>query len=384
MFCPRCGSQNPGSAVRCAACGTRMEAVPDVVEDPFFQKIAWFWGGISPAARALASVGVGLLGAWVVFSTRDITTSGAVIVSGLALAVVGAALGWASLEAMRARVGSLWCRAAACFGILLAVVVGLMPLVATVHAIAMLPKRMVTEPIGIANMRRMSVALQSYVEDHERLPGWVRAPDGRFYHNAWDQQLFPYVKYNATFHTGAPGRGIRSPFQPLPRNRVLTVALNGLLITRPKAVFDGNADWGSGPYSVDLFSLENPAATIVLAEVATAAPMGGMYAAPPRPAPPPKGVETADYRRALLQWIDMDPRAWVETDGPTRSYVRDQWDAHRGAGRQLHAGGASYAFADGHVQYRKLRETVTGGRAGMPPEQFWDPNNTGNMWNPRR
>jgi prepilin-type processing-associated H-X9-DG protein len=127
----------------------------------------------------------------------------------------------------------------------------------------------------------------------------------------------------------------------------------------------------------------------VFAEIATDAPMEGIYRTVETPntvAPGPRrrAVESRDYGRALVQWIDIDPRAWIETRGPKDSYIRGKWDARRGVGRDLHSGGACYAFVDGHVEFKKLRQTVTGGRTGLSPDQFWTQENDGNMWNPYR
>lgn len=390
MFCLQCGASNPGGEARCASCGRRLEAVSAVVEQPFLRRLQGFWDGISPAARAVASLAVGLFGLFVMRSARDLSTSFVVILAGLFIAAVGIFLGWASLQASRprphsARVSSIWCKGAACGGMVLSGGVALVPVTVAVGAIAALPKNLVAEPVALSNMRRLSVALQAYAEDYgDRYPGWVLGADGRAYHNVWDQQIFPYSKYNATFNTGADGRGIRSAAQPPPRNRILTVGLNGLLITRPKARFDGNADWSGGPVSASPGSLNDPASTIVLAELATSRPMGGPYATVETPGPKPRGVETREYQRALAQWVDIDPRAWVETSGPEKSYVRGKWDRNRGVGRELHPGGAAFAFADGHVEMRRLRQTLTGGRTGMDPETFWSPQNDANQWNPHR
>jgi prepilin-type processing-associated H-X9-DG protein len=304
------------------------------------------------------------------------------MVSAAGAAALGGLLAVSVLARPRYAVERAWPRLMAIADLAVAAAILLAPVVWGAAQVASVPRRMAAEPMALNNARHLASAMQQYCTDYDdRYPGWMTV-DGRPYHNVWDQQLASYVKNDDSFRSGADGPGIRSPSQPAPHHRVLNFAINGLLITKPKAEFDGNANWAGGAASASINAMSSPTTTIMLAEVASEAPMGGPYAKVETPVSQAGGRSRA-WRNALSQWIDADPRAWVETRGLAHSYTRNYWDSRRGIGRELHAGGAVYVFCDGHVQYMHLRETVNGGQFGRDPQTYWSIANDGNMWRPR-
>jgi hypothetical protein len=249
---------------------------------------------------------------------------------------------------------------------------------------------------ALNNVRKLGQAMLYYSEDNDgRLPGWVRGSDGRLYHNVWDQQIAPYVGDARAFAGPFDPRGIRSPSQPGVRDRILSYGLNGLLVTKPKRVFDGNADWAAGPRPSAVNRSPLLGETIMLAELATDRSMGVPYLCPPVPPGIAVTGETRRYRHALNQWIDIDPRAWVETNGPVDSYRSDSWDPHRGVARDYwdtgevsgccDGGGGCVVFADGRAQSLHTAETTGmfyGTRSAKPVSAF-RPDNWENMWRPQ-
>lgn len=229
-----------------------------------------------------------------------------------------------------------------------------------VHGVFAAAREREAEVDRMDQIKRIALALCMYQQDNDGcLPGWMKGPDGRKYHNVWDRQIEPYMGPKVAFYDGL-GRGIRSPSQSPPRNRILSYGLNGLLITAPKAVFDGNADWSHPRICRPDKDLLDPANTIVLARLATDEPMSGPYAGPQTPFPS-AGTMARLYRNALARWIDIDPRNWVETSGPVNSYDERKWDDSRGVyrGRSGFSDGGNFAFMDGHVSYRRLSATVS-------------------------
>jgi prepilin-type processing-associated H-X9-DG protein len=240
-----------------------------------------------------------------------------------------------------------------------AMAVVLFPIV-VVHGVFTAAWEREAEVDRISQLKRIALALVMYQQDNDGcLPGWMKGPDGHIYHNVWDRQIEPYLGTKAALYDGL-GRGIRSPSQSQPRNRILSYGLNGLLITVPKPVFDGNADWSRPKICRPDKNLSDPACIIVLAELATDKPMPGVYANPQTPFPS-GGQMTRRYRNAMTQWIDIDPRNWVETSGPVNSYDERKWDDGRGVYRTRigFQGGGNFAFIDGHVAHRRLSTTVS-------------------------
>lgn len=386
MLCEHCGTDNLDEALNCAMCGAGMGEPATRLEDARRRRKRRY-ANVDPhagaAARGMLSLLFAVAGAVLAVLTYGPKFNATIVTLAGACGVTGLILGVMAVRAMRLREGVVWARGVALAGALVSGGVLGIPVVMVIAASASLPGAIAREPVAINNLRKLSLAMQAYMQDNgDQLPGWMMDTSGRTYHNVWDQQIAPYVQGAAAFHDGI-GRGIRSPSQPPPRSRVVSYGLNGLMITRPKSVFDGNADWSGGPFAHSTSSLDNPGATIVLAEVATERPMEDDYSLKAAQNAQPMANDSWAWRNGLATWVDIDPRAWVETRGPVKSYERRNWDADRGVGRSLHSGGACYAFADGHVAFHKLRQTVTGGQTGVAAEKYWDPANAGNMWNPR-
>lgn len=387
MLCEHCGTDNLDEALNCAMCGAAMGNPAERLEASRRRRkrrYARVGPRIAVRYRAWAALLLGAVGVRLVVASLNLHSPMSVYLLVGACGLIGVWLALSAVFELRLVSGVNWVRAIAMAAAVTSAVVLAAPVLLILITAAAFPRQMAREPMAINNIKKLATALQAYGEDYDgRLPGWARGADGRDYHNVWDQQLATYVNGDTAFVNGSEGKGIRSPSQPSPHTRVVFFGINGLLLTRPKPVFDGNADWSGGPYTYAMESIPDRGKTIVLAELATNEAVGAAYALQP-----PHGTATAAgdswaWKNGLPQWIDIDPRAWVETSGPVKSYVRQYWNPNKGVGRALHAGGACYAFADGHVGFLKIRTTVTGGQAGMTPDQLWNPTNAGNMWNPR-
>lgn len=268
-----------------------------------------------------------------------------------------------------------------------AIVAGLLGLAGLV-AFPMLSKLRCKGPASrsLNNVKQLATSLMMYSLDHyERLPGWVRNPDGRYAHNVWDQQIRVQVKSKDVYWMPQDGPGIRSYSDPA-RARVLSYAMNGLLITRPKRAFDGRADFDARPNPMSLGTVADPARTILFAEIATKEPMPAPFGAKPDPAPEVFGsasaADTTDWEQARDGWIDISPRDYVENTPAPDCYDPSRWNADSGTARDVYrkARGGACAFMDGHVKFVLPLETVSDGT--VPPERYWSATNPHNMWNP--
>jgi hypothetical protein len=248
------------------------------------------------------------------------------------------------------------------------------------------------------NIRQLAVAVQMYSQDNgDTYPGWVNngtKASPRYVHNVWDQQIDHRVKRADVFTNGYAG--IRSPSQPGPhRNRVLTYGLNGILITGWHGGHTGFTafDKRNPPAPLGPSSISNPSGTILFAELATDAPMDGVYGQPIPPDQRPKSggtdwAGTRDYERARPGWIDIDPRAFCELAYPLANNYQEPYDGAtgRGVARNLYGGVGCYAFCDGHVQGMRIAKTVGIGQTVngklVTADNCWEPWNTLNMWNP--
>jgi prepilin-type N-terminal cleavage/methylation domain-containing protein/prepilin-type processing-associated H-X9-DG protein len=246
---------------------------------------------------------------------------------------------------------------------------------------------------SLNNIRQLALAVQQYSNDYnETFPGWVatNAAGTTFVHNTWDEQIDPFVKAKDVYTNG--DTGIQSPSQSgAALNRTLTYCLNGLLIT---GYNNGNGRWTGTDAVAPLTAsgLSNAANTILFAEVATNAVYGSAPAAvPSRTTSPTSAAATAAYKSALVMWIDIDPKNWVEQGLAANAYDESKWAtngaADKGVARDLYGGGACYAFCDGHVKFLKIAQTTTSGVSTVQPHNNWNPNAANNiiqynMWYP--
>jgi prepilin-type processing-associated H-X9-DG protein len=266
--------------------------------------------------------------------------------------------------------------------------------------------------ISLNNIKQLAIGVMTYSQDYnENFPGWVRNPDGAYAHNTWDEQIDPCIKSKDTYNNlPYVRRGIRSYSQTGTHHRVLTYGLNGLLITPPKAIPDGDADFASvnashPPQPFSPSTVANPGDTILFAELSTASRMPGEYGRAPDPRPftynsgqpkeywksaPPERW-SAEWTNAFDGWIDISPRAFIEmargwrTNPYKEPYGRN---ADCGVARDLYGGGGCYAFCDGHVQFIKIGQSVglgTTTKEGIKiaEDNCWSAENTNNMWIPR-
>ena len=261
---------------------------------------------------------------------------------------------------------------------------------------------------SMRNMRILAHATRMYADDWGgTFPGWQKHMNwGGHSHNVWDQQIFPYVGRNDVYFNGQIG-GFKSCADPL-KQRILSYGLNGLLVVTPTHDFNGsvrvamfqNEVPSNPPSPLRLRSIARPEDTILFAELATMNIVQNFTVAqwPVRIGGPVMGSEP--WNAALLHWIDISPREWVETPlisyppaaGAT-PYDDKGWDPTRGIARDMYGGGGNYAFVDGRVKFQSIGETVGLGRTVRLPGivyqvtpgiNAWRSDNPYNQWNPLR
>jgi prepilin-type processing-associated H-X9-DG protein len=257
-------------------------------------------------------------------------------------------------------------------------------------------KRPSRASMSMNHIKQLALGVQMYSQDYQGMcPGWVPISGGGYAHNTWDQQIEAMVRGKDIYSNG--DAGIKSYSQPGTHDRVLTYGLNGLLITPPKAKFDGNADFASlnashPPRLLRLGALSNAANTILLAELSTKSPMPGIYGARPDPLPFSFSGDDSSrqWRDAHDGWIDISPRGFIEiaNDASNNPYKEPYGrNAETGIARDLYGGGGIYAFADGHVKFMKIGKTVGLGTTvngkTITDQNCWEVWNTNNMWNPQ-
>ncbi len=271
---------------------------------------------------------------------------------------------------------------------------------------------------SMRNMRTLAHATRMYADDWGgTFPGWQKRMNwGGYSHNVWDQLIFPYVGRNDVYFNGQRG-GFKSCADPL-KQRVLSYGLNGLLICSPKSpeFFNGsvrqqmvsNESPGNPPVPLSVNVVSDPAATILFAELATEAPVRQVsytgftaFTAARWPVLPAGYATTGSeqWSAALVHWIDISPREWVETpvvaNAPAGSTPYDDkgWDPTSGIARDMYGGGGNYAFVDGRVKFQSIGETVGLGRTVRLPGivypvtpgiNAWRSDNPYNQWNPLR
>jgi prepilin-type processing-associated H-X9-DG protein len=197
--------------------------------------------------------------------------------------------------------------------------------------------------------------------------------------------------------------GIKAWWDPQ-KQRVISYGLNGMLICSPAAsqytgdaattMKQNEAGGNNAPAPLSTSTVSDPAGTILFAELATEAAVTGFTTAnPPDPLPGTVATGGDGWNSAIVEWIDISPRHWVETSG-ANSYIEDKWDTTKGVARDFYGGGGNYAFVDGHVKFYKLAQTVglgqyvtpaTGGQYQVTAgNNAWRVDNIYNLWNPNR
>jgi prepilin-type processing-associated H-X9-DG protein len=239
---------------------------------------------------------------------------------------------------------------------------------------------------SLNNVKQLALGVIMYAQDYDQhFPGWVQNPDGRFAHNTWDEQVNAQIKSKDVFLMGQDGPGIRSYSDPK-HERVVTYGMNGLLITPPRPVFDGRADFNASDHRpLAVGEIADPENVILIAEMATWETMPGTFGKKPDPVPFTFGAFRVSnpqrWEYARDGWIDISPREWLENSPAPGCYEPRRWNKLSGVGRdQYPALGAAYGFVDGHVKWLLPGETINDG--SVPPDRYWSPDNPHNMWNP--
>jgi prepilin-type N-terminal cleavage/methylation domain-containing protein/prepilin-type processing-associated H-X9-DG protein len=213
------------------------------------------------------------------------------------------------------------------------------------------------------NMKQLGIAFTTYSNDwDERYPSSFidkKITGAALNISAWDQQINSTVKSDGVYK--CPSNSVKrySVHQPKVNNkktRIVSYALNDVFVNSLATGANNGAnntepkDRNKGKASSQA-AVQDPAGTILLAEM--------------------KGFNKANRNKAPAMGTGIASSAEIHPYyhiGATNDALNeDKWDAGWGVGRDLHSGGSNYLYADTHVKWKKLAQTL-GGR--NLPEAF--------------
>lgn len=220
-----------------------------------------------------------------------------------------------------------------------------------------------------SNMRQIGIAFASYAQDwDERFPNsWQLGPDtnvpvsGNSAHSYWDSQLTSYVKSDGVFkcpsnslkrysmHAARTAQGNTKV-----RTRVVSYGLNDQILNIGRATTASAFPWsGKPPAPAPLARIQDSANTILVGELMRYA-MGKNPSANTATGQSP-GDDT-----------DIDVGYHILQGGAATAFDDQNWNTDWGAARDIHTGGANFLFADSHVKYERLIQTLgSRGTAGF-------------------
>jgi len=203
------------------------------------------------------------------------------------------------------------------------------------------------------NLKQLGLAFQQYASDwDERLPSSTldsTVDHAGFDGSAWDQQISQYVKSAGVYKCPSNSFKKYSVHQPanitvgnkLQKDRILSYAMNDQLI-QVKA--DGNAPAVrtiKNAKATALARIGDAASTIILAEMKAAKKNGKAAAATGGQKPDSDSAEVHVWYHVVSPGLD-----------------ENTWDSEWGVSRDIHSGGSVYAYADGHVKWARVQQTL--------------------------
>ena len=203
------------------------------------------------------------------------------------------------------------------------------------------------------NLKQLGIAFSTYSNDwDERYPSSfiAKKEDGAALNmSAWDQQLISNIKSPGVFK--CPSNSLkRYSIHQMPvadrghatKGRVVSYALNDVFV-RPST---GTASGANGSAPTDRTTgtaktqsaVQDPAGTIMLAEM--------------------KGFNPQNKNKATKNNISSSAEAhpWYHVTEP--GLDENKWDTGWGIARDIHSGGSNYLYADNHVKWKKVTQTL--------------------------
>jgi prepilin-type N-terminal cleavage/methylation domain-containing protein/prepilin-type processing-associated H-X9-DG protein len=228
------------------------------------------------------------------------------------------------------------------------------------------------------NMKQLGLAFQQYAQDwDERYPTSVMLPTKEagnpgIEYSAWDQQIANYVKSNGVYKCPSNSFKKYSVHQPMEtvnnkasKTRIVSYGMNDQL-------FQVKAD-GSAPKArlaktakaTAIARVQDAAGTILLGEMKKIAKTGN-----PAAATKAGGANNS-----------AEIHVWYHVTEPGLDENAKGYNTEWGVSRDIHSGGSIYAFADGHVKWHRVLQTL----GPRPPADAFKTDKatgvyTGNMW----
>jgi len=229
------------------------------------------------------------------------------------------------------------------------------------------------------NMKQLGLAFQQYAQDwDERFPTSVMAitkeSGAGMEDSAWDQQIAQYVKSAGSYKCPSNSFKKYSVHQPMEnvggkpaKTRIVSYAMNDQLLGVKPSDTAPKPRGLKGAKAVAIARIQDPAGTIILGEMKA-------FAKNAKPAAPNKGGGINNSAEIHVPFHVTGP-GLVETD--------KAYDTEWGVSRDLHSGGSVYTFADGHVKWHRILQTL----GPRPPADAFKVDKatgvyTGNMWMP--
>lgn len=232
------------------------------------------------------------------------------------------------------------------------------------------------------NMKQLGIAFAQYTNSWDskypssRLEATALSGASIDY-SAWDQQIFNEGKGDGIYKCPSNSLkrySVHQPYQSVnnrnSKTRIVSYGYNDQFIgikasakaaTYPKMTINKTTGAVTGPVIVGEGRVTNPAETILLAEFNRVAKGQNPTAATGKP-----GAKDSSDIHVWFHVTQGDAANWAN---------EDNWDTTWGVGRDVHTGGSNYLFADSHVKYMKIAQTVptTGFKAvsGVYPGNMW-------------
>jgi len=206
------------------------------------------------------------------------------------------------------------------------------------------------------NMKQLGIAFTTYSNDwDERYPSsWIdkKETGAALNISAWDHQIHGNVKSEGVYK--CPSNSVRrfSVHQTVPKGqkktRIVSYGLNDIFVVRST----GRVESASEPKdrtktqvkASSQAAVQDPAGTILLAEM--------------------KGFNKANLNKAPANGTGIASSAeihpWYHIGTKNDDLNEDKWDTGWGVARDIHSGGSNYLYADNHVKWKKVSQTLGG------------------------
>jgi prepilin-type N-terminal cleavage/methylation domain-containing protein/prepilin-type processing-associated H-X9-DG protein len=210
------------------------------------------------------------------------------------------------------------------------------------------------------NMKQLATAIiGTYANDwDERMPSSVLDmalnPLASINASAWDQQIASYVKSDGVYKCPSNSFKKYSVHQPATvinkktqKTRIVSYAMNDQLLGVTQSNVTPKDRTLKQAKGVTLAAVTNPSGTILLAEM-KAVDRGKKPAAP-------TGKAGLNNMAEIHVPYHVQGPGYIEE--PTNKADK-AWDDSWGVARDVHSGGSVYAYADGHVKWRRILQTL--------------------------